>query len=40
MRYVGDASTLYPANDTGALTASRPSPSPPEQRTALAQRER
>ena len=41
MRYVGDASTLYPANDTGALAAAlRGLSESPERRTALAQRER
>ena len=42
MRYVGDTSTLYPANDTGALAARLRGPLrvPRARRAALAQRER
>jgi glycosyltransferase involved in cell wall biosynthesis len=41
MRYVGDTSTLYPANDTGALAAAlRALSESPSRRAALAQRER
>ena len=42
MRYVGDTSTLYPANDTGALAARLrgPAPNSPARRASLAQRQR